>query len=89
MPGSFGATTKEMLQQAGYRVAFLTRSDFATGNDDPYELPRIALPDRPMAIGEFRARVRGGGIVIENLRGQMRHLLGRSADATPNQYAPL
>lgn len=75
-PGSFSRTTSEILNQAGFRFAFLTRSDFASGKDDPYELPRIPLPDPPLSLVEFRARVGGGGVVIANVRDYIRHHLG-------------
>jgi peptidoglycan/xylan/chitin deacetylase (PgdA/CDA1 family) len=72
IPGSFSTLTSETLKRAGFQFAFLTRSDFATGREDPHELPRISLPDRPLALAEFRARVGGGGIVIANLRNYIR-----------------
>ncbi len=75
-PGSFSRTTSEILKQAGFRFAFLTHSDFATGKEDPHELPRIPLPDPPLSLIEFRARVGGGGIVIANVRDYIRHHLG-------------
>jgi peptidoglycan/xylan/chitin deacetylase (PgdA/CDA1 family) len=73
IPGSFSTLTSETLKRASFRFAFLTRSDFATGREDPHELPRISLPDRPIYLAEFRARVGGGGVVIATLRDYFRN----------------
>jgi peptidoglycan/xylan/chitin deacetylase (PgdA/CDA1 family) len=70
-PDSFSQTTSDTLKQAGFRYAFLTRSDFASEKDNPLELPRIPLPDRRLSFSEFRARVGGGGVVIANMRNYM------------------
>lgn len=68
VPGSFSPTTSEALTQAGFPFAFITRSDFASSKANWHELPRIALPDRALSFGEFRARIAGGGVVISNMR---------------------
>jgi peptidoglycan/xylan/chitin deacetylase (PgdA/CDA1 family) len=67
-PGAFNQSTTEELKKAGFRYSFLTHSDFADGNTDPYHLPRIALPNRSMSFAEFRARVAGGGVAIRRAR---------------------
>jgi peptidoglycan/xylan/chitin deacetylase (PgdA/CDA1 family) len=67
-PGAFNQSTTEELKKAGFRFSFLTHSDFADGSTDPYHLPRIALPDRSMSFGEFRARVAGGGVALSRGR---------------------
>jgi peptidoglycan/xylan/chitin deacetylase (PgdA/CDA1 family) len=67
-PGTFNQSTTEELKKAGFRYSFLTHSDFADGSTDPYHLPRIALPDRSMSFGEFRARVAGGGVALKRAR---------------------
>jgi hypothetical protein len=66
--GSYSDATSELVKRAGFRLAFLTHSDFADREDDHFRLPRIALPNRPMALAEFRARVGGGGIVLAKVR---------------------
>jgi len=78
VPGAYSEKTLETLKQAGFSVAFLTRPDFASGKENPYELPRISLPDRPLSFDEFRARVGGGGVVISNVRDYVGHIFGKS-----------
>ena len=60
------------LGDAGFRLAFLTHSDFSSTASDPYRLPRITLPDRAMALAEFRARVRGAGIPLAKAKAWVR-----------------
>ena len=79
-PRNFNHATSELVQQAGFRFAFLTHSDFADGTENPLELPRIPLPDPPLSMTEFRARVAGGGIVISKLRDYFRRFSGNLKD---------
>jgi peptidoglycan/xylan/chitin deacetylase (PgdA/CDA1 family) len=86
-PADFSQTTSETLRQAGFRCAFLTRSDFASGRENPLELPRIPLPDRPMSLSEFRARVGGGGVVIANMRNYMHPYSRKINDRGPDKQS--
>jgi peptidoglycan/xylan/chitin deacetylase (PgdA/CDA1 family) len=69
--GSFNVRTTQVLHDADFEFAFLTHSDFANAATDPLHLPRIALPDRIMSLSEFRARVKGGGIVLQRAKEAM------------------
>ncbi len=60
--------TTALLQQNGFRFAFLTHSDFANTRTDRMYLPRIALPDRPMSHAEFCLRAAGAGVVYRKLK---------------------
>jgi peptidoglycan/xylan/chitin deacetylase (PgdA/CDA1 family) len=66
--GSFTPSTTAELKAAGFQCAFLTHSDFADQNTDPYHLPRIALPDRALLHAEFCARVTGAGVALRKAR---------------------
>jgi len=65
---SYNTSTSMLLKEAGFSVAFLTRSDFATSYEDVYHLPRITIPDRPLSFLEFCARVGGGGVAFSRLK---------------------
>jgi peptidoglycan/xylan/chitin deacetylase (PgdA/CDA1 family) len=71
-PGTFNDSTTAALNNAGFHFAFLTHSDFAGGDTDPYHLPRIALPDRSMSHVEFCARVAGSGVAYRKARELLR-----------------
>ena len=68
MEGTCSPETTELLQQNGFRFAFLTHSDFANTRTDQMYLPRIALPDRPMSHAEFCLRAAGAGVVYRKLK---------------------
>jgi len=87
VPGSYSSATSKTLSKAGFQHAFLTRSDFASGHENPHELPRIALPDHLVSFVEFRARVRGGGVVISNVRNYIRSNLVKLTDGASEQVA--
>jgi peptidoglycan/xylan/chitin deacetylase (PgdA/CDA1 family) len=69
--GSFNGKTSKEIRDAGFAYAFLTHSDFANATTNPLHLPRIALPDRVMSLGEFQARVNGGGIALQKAKEAM------------------
>ena len=66
--GTYDDATRAELRAAGFRAAFLTRSDVVTSSSSMLELPRITLPDIPIPLVEFKARVRGGGIPFRKLK---------------------
>jgi hypothetical protein len=68
MSGTYNSSTLAELKAAGFQAAFLSHSDFITASGPIFELPRIALPDAPMPLVEFKARVRGGGIPFRKLK---------------------
>lgn len=70
--GSYSAVTSEIIKSAGYDAAFLTHTDFVTANSHPLELARITLPDLPLPLYEFKARVRGGGLPLRLLKDALR-----------------
>ena len=74
-PGSFTCLTAAELEKAGFQFAFLTHSDFADKNTDPFELPRIALPDRSISYVEFCVRVAGAGVALRKIRQSLRGCL--------------
>lgn len=59
---SVSEETTRTLKAAGFQLAFLTHSDFATTESDRYHLPRFPMPDRDMSLAQFRARAMGGAI---------------------------
>lgn len=69
MRGTYNKSTLAELKASGFEGAFTTLSDFLTVSSPTFELPRIALPDAPMPLYEFKARVRGGGIPLRKLKG--------------------
>jgi peptidoglycan/xylan/chitin deacetylase (PgdA/CDA1 family) len=64
MRGTYNQSTTAVLMQAGFDIGFLTVAGFAGAGTDPFHVPRIALPDRPLEFEEFRARVGGGAVVL-------------------------
>jgi len=68
MSTTHSATTRHLLGEAGFDIAFLTHSGLATQTTDQLSLPRISMPDRTMPEYEFRARCAGAGIVYRKLR---------------------
>jgi len=66
--GTFNTDTTEELKKAGMACAFSTHPAYTDEKTDPFQLPRFALPDRDMSLGEFRARVRGGGILLSKAK---------------------
>jgi hypothetical protein len=68
MRGTYNKSTLAELKAAGFEGAFVTHSDFVTVPSPTFELPRITLPDVPMSLYEFKARVRGGGIPLQKLK---------------------
>ena len=75
------AATRQALLDAGYRVAFLTHSDFITAASDCDMLPRISLPDESMTLSEFEARAGGAGIILRRLK-RLVHSEGRTEPET-------
>ena len=70
--GTFDERTTSAIKDAGLTSAFLTHPDFAQVGDDPFYLPRFALPDRNMADAEYRGRVRGAGVMLRRLKNVVR-----------------
>ena len=68
MRGTYSDSTLAELKAAGFQAAFLTHSDVITESSSIFELPRITLPDTPLPLIEFKARVRGGGIPFRRLK---------------------
>jgi peptidoglycan/xylan/chitin deacetylase (PgdA/CDA1 family) len=66
--GTYNSSTLAEVKDAGFQAAFLSHSDVITATSPIFELPRITLPDSPMPLLEFKARVRGGGIPLRKLR---------------------
>lgn len=66
--GTCDERTTAVIKDAGLSSAFLSHPAFAQSGDDPFRLPRFALPDRHMASGEFRGRVRGAGVMLRRLK---------------------
>lgn len=62
------------LRAAGFQAAFLSHSEFVSSSSDMLTLPRIAIPDGPLPLCEFKARVSGAGVSLRRLKG-----LGRAA----------
>ena len=76
-PESHDAGTEELLRAAGFEAGFTTEPAFAAPGAAPLTLPRIALPDEPMSDAVFRARVRGGGIPLTQMKARVRRIAGR------------
>ncbi|WP_074816616.1 MULTISPECIES: polysaccharide deacetylase family protein [Bradyrhizobium] len=76
MSNTFSASTTSQLSKQGFRYAFLTHSDFASHRTNPLQIPRIAMPDRPMSKAEFQIRVAGAGVIYRKLK-QSKFSLGR------------
>ena len=66
--GSFNAATKLALQRSGFHCAFSTQYDFARRGADPFEMPRIALPERAMTTMELRARLSSAGVKVRRVK---------------------
>ena len=77
MDGIFSDATTSQLAKSGFRYAFLTHSEFANTSTDPFHLPRISMPDRPMSQPEFCARAAGAGVLYRKIKQSS--LLRRSA----------
>jgi hypothetical protein len=60
--------TETELKSAGFQAAFLSHSDIVTEFSPKFRLPRITIPDGPMPLTEFKARVQGGGILFQRLK---------------------
>ena len=71
-------STSAELQAAGYRAAFLSHSEFVSSSSDVLSLPRIAIPDGPLPLSEFKARVSGAGVSLRRLKGMGRALTHHS-----------
>jgi len=67
-PDSHSDASRQSLEEAGYSCAFLTHSDVVTTTSPRFSLPRICIPDSPIPFNEFRARTRGGGIILQRVR---------------------
>jgi hypothetical protein len=92
-PGTFNQSTTEELKKAGFRFSFLTHSDFADKNTDLFHLLRIALPNRSMSSGEFRARAREAAWFCEGaencwpvlgVSGEIQLIPTRNASCSPS-----
>jgi peptidoglycan/xylan/chitin deacetylase (PgdA/CDA1 family) len=68
MSNTFSAATSSQLSKQGFHYAFLTHSDFASPRTNPLQIPRIAMPDRPMSHPEFCTRVAGAGVLYRKLK---------------------
>ena len=60
-------STQSALASAGFQAAFLTHSDIITAASSIFELPRITIPDHPISLAEFKARIEGAGILPQRL----------------------
>lgn len=72
MADTHNAATRGELHLAGFSTAFLSHADFITAGSDPMTLPRFSIPNEPMSLAEFRARVGGAGIAMRRLKGLLR-----------------
>jgi hypothetical protein len=93
VPGRSNQSTTEELKKAGFRFSFLTHSDFADKNTDLFHLLRIALPNRSMSSGEFRARAREAAWFCEGaencwpvlgVSGEIQLIPTRNASCSPS-----
>lgn len=66
--GTCDERTTAVVQSAGLTTAFMTHPGFAPSTAPAFHLPRFALPERPMTDGEYRGRVRGGGLLLRRLK---------------------
>ncbi|MBW8784646.1 MAG: polysaccharide deacetylase family protein [Novosphingobium sp.] len=69
--GTYDTNTDAELSDAGYSVAFLTHSDVICSDSPALRLPRISLPDAPLALEEFKARVSGAGILPQRFKSAL------------------
>lgn len=74
--------TRADLLAERFSTAFLTHSDFITTRSDPYMLPRLSMPDEPMASLEFRARAQGAGILARRMKQAVRRAAGAAGRAS-------
>jgi len=51
--GQFNETSKEILKETGYRLAFTTKTGYVKYGDDPYELKRIGI-EPTTTINQFK-----------------------------------
>lgn len=72
MSDTHNLITRNAVEAAGFSAAFLTHSDYITHQSDVLTLPRIALPDEPMSMDEFRARAGGASIALRRIKGLAR-----------------
>ncbi len=77
MSDTYNQSTTLALKQAGFDIAFSTVAGFAGVATDPFGVPRIALPDRPLEFAEFCARVGGGGVVLAVAQEFLRRPISR------------
>jgi hypothetical protein len=68
MQGTHSDETQQIVQETGFELAFLSHSDLIQQKANPFQLPRISLPDQPMSQLEFCARVAGAGIILRRLK---------------------
>jgi peptidoglycan/xylan/chitin deacetylase (PgdA/CDA1 family) len=66
--GTYDDITQNEVKAAGFQAAFLTHSDVVTAASPIFELPRISIPDVPLSLAEYKARVRGGGILFQRIK---------------------
>lgn len=67
-PDSYDDETQVRLKEAGFSLSFLTHSDVITRESQPYCLPRIFIPDRPLELDDFEARIKGAGILPQKFK---------------------
>ena len=51
--GQFNETSKGILRETGYRLAFTTKTGYVKYGDDPYELKRIGI-EPTTTINQFK-----------------------------------
>ncbi len=68
MQGTHSDETQQIVQETGFELAFLSHSDLIQQKANPFQLPRISLPDQAMSQLEFCARVAGAGIILRRLK---------------------
>jgi hypothetical protein len=68
MQGTHSDETLQIIQETGFELAFLSHSDLIQQKANPFQLPRISLPDHVMSQLEFCARVAGAGIIFRKLK---------------------
>jgi peptidoglycan/xylan/chitin deacetylase (PgdA/CDA1 family) len=74
-------STQSALASAGFQAAFLTHSDIITAASSIFELPRISIPDHPISLAEFKARVRGASILPQRLTRLVQDMRAVRTDA--------
>jgi peptidoglycan/xylan/chitin deacetylase (PgdA/CDA1 family) len=82
-PEVVSPTTTDVVEQTGYKYAFLTHAGLAIPGDSLFHLPRIVIPDH-IELDEFRALVAGAQIPVDAVRRRLAQFRGRaSASARP------